>query len=214
MPLAPLEDSLTGTLSGGRAAIGDSRRNTFHNSHAGYIQDSFRWSRSLTINLGLRYDYFGVIDEKHGLLSNFDPARGLVLVGKGGLDRLYERDLNNFSPRLGLAWDVTGRGKTVVRAGWGMFYDAFWQDFFVGQLPFNTFNPGPAYNPVGPAPVLFSFSPIDVIRPGVPVFTDFLDSDVFAVDRHIRTPYVQNYNLNIQQALFKNVVCEVGYVGS
>ena len=55
---------------------------------------------------------------------------------------------------------------------------------------------------------------MDVIQPGVPVFTDFLDSDVFAVDRHIRTPYVQNYNLNIQQELFKNVVLQVGYVGS
>jgi Carboxypeptidase regulatory-like domain/TonB dependent receptor len=214
LDFASLEDFLSGTLSGGRAAIGDSRRNTFQNSHAGYIQDSFRWSRSLTINLGVRYDYFGVIDEKNGLLSNFDPARGLVLVGKGGLDRLYNRDLNNFSPRLGLAWDVTGKGKTVVRAGWGMFYDAFSQDFFVGQLPFNTFNPGPAYNPVGPAPVLFSFSTIPQIKPGVPIFTDFLDSDVFAVDRHLRTPYVQNFNLNFQQELFKNVVFQVGYVGS
>jgi carboxypeptidase family protein len=214
LDFASLEDFLSGTLSGGRAAIGDSRRNTFQNSHAGYLQDSFRWSRSLTINLGLRYDYLGVIDEKNGLLSNFDPARGLVLVGKDGLDRLYERDLNNFSPRLGLAWDVTGRGKTVVRAGWGLFYDAFSQDFFVGQLPFNTFNPGPAYNPVGPAPILFSFSTIPQIRSGVPIFTDFLDSDVFAVDQRLRTPYVQNFNLNFQQELFKNVVFQAGYVGS
>ncbi|MFY9554650.1 MAG: TonB-dependent receptor [Blastocatellia bacterium] len=214
LDFASLEDFLSGTLSGGRAAIGDSRRNTFQNSHAGYIQDSFRWTRNLTFNLGLRYDYFGVIDEKNGLLSNFDPARGLVLVGNGGLDRLYERDLNNFSPRIGLAWDVTGKGKTVVRAGWGLFYDAFSQDFFVGQLPFNTFNPGPAYNPVGPAPILFSFSTTPEIKAGVPIFTDFLDSDVFAVDRHLRTPYVQNFNLNIQQELFKNVLFQAGYVGS
>jgi hypothetical protein len=162
----------------------------------------------------VRYDYFGVIDEKDGLLSNFDPARGLVLVGSGGLDRLYERDLNNFSPRIGLAWDVTGRGKTVVRAGWGLFYDAFSQDFFVGQLPFNTFNPGPAYNPVGPSPVLFSFSTVPQITSGDAIFTDFLDSDVFAVDRKLRTPYVQNFNFNLQQELFKNVVFQIGYVGS
>jgi hypothetical protein len=214
LDFASLEDFLSGTLSGGRAAIGDSRRNTFQNSHAGYIQDTFRWSTRLTLNLGIRYDYFGVINEKHGLLSNFDPQRGLVLVGKGGLDRLYDRDLNNFSPRVGVAWDLSGKGKTVVRAGWGFFYDAFSQDFFVGQLPFNTFNPGPAYNPVGAAPILFSFSTVERIQPGVPIFTDFLDSDVFAVDRHIRTPYVQNYNLNIQQELFKNVVFQIGYVGS
>ena len=94
-------------------------------------------------------------------------------------------------------------GKTVVRAGWGLFYDAFSQDFFAGQLPFNTFNPGPAFNPVGPAPVLFSFSTEPVIEDGVPIFTDFLDSDVFAVDPNLRTPYIQNYNLNIQHELFK-----------
>jgi len=214
LDFASLGDFLSGTLSGGRAASGDSRRNTFQNSHASYFQDSFRVTRNLTLNLGVRYDYFGVIGEKNGLLSNFDPARGLVLVGKGGLDRLYDRDFNNFSPRIGLAWDLTGKGKTVVRAGWGLFYDAFSQDFFVGQLPFNTFNPGPAYNPVGPSPILFSFSTVPRIQSGAPIFTDFVDSDVFAVDRHVRTPYVQNFNLNLQQELYKNVVIQIGYVGS
>ncbi|MBV9957937.1 MAG: TonB-dependent receptor [Acidobacteria bacterium] len=209
-----LQDFLTGTLSGGRAARGNSQRQTFQNSHAAYLQDTYRVTRRLTLNLGLRYDYFGLLDEKQGLLSNFDPTRGLVLVGTNGLDSLYEPDRNNFSPRVGVAWDVTGKGRTVVRAGWGLFYDAFSQDFFVGQLPFNTFNPGPAYNPVGPAPVLFSFSTVPVIQNNVPVFTDFTDSDVFAVDRNLRTPYVQNYNFNIQQELFRNVVLEAGYVGS
>jgi hypothetical protein len=209
-----LDDFLAGNLSGGRQARGDSRRETFQNSHALYIQDSFRVNRKLTLNLGLRYDYSGVLDEKQGRLSNFDPQQGLVLVGTNGLDKLYNRDLNNFSPRIGVAWDVTGKGKTVVRAGWGLFYDAFSQDFFVGQLPFNTFNPGPAYNPIGPAPILFSFSTVPQIQPNVPIFTDFLDSDVFSVDRNLRTPYVQNFNLNIQQELSRNVVLQVGYVGS
>src|SRR5207248_6118187 len=115
---ASLEDFLSGTLSGGRAAKGDSRRKTFQNSHAAYLQDTLRWSKRLTLNLGLRYDYFGVIGEKKNLFSNFDLQRGLVQVGSGGLDKLYERDLNNFSPRVGFAWDVSGKGKTVVRAGW------------------------------------------------------------------------------------------------
>ncbi|HET8781742.1 MAG TPA: carboxypeptidase regulatory-like domain-containing protein, partial [Pyrinomonadaceae bacterium] len=209
-----LEDFLSGTLSGGRAARGNSSRFTFQNSHAAYLQDTHRWRRDFTFNLGLRWDYFGVIEEKNNLLSNFSPTEGLVQVGSPGLERLYDRDWNNFSPRLGLAWNVNGDSKTVVRAGWGLFYDAFSQDFFAGQLPFNTFNPGPAFNPVGPAPVLFSFSTQPVIENGVPIFTDFLDSDVFAVDPNLRTPYIQNYNLNIQRELFPNAVLEVGYVGS
>ena len=209
-----LADFLSGTLSGGRAAGGNSNRFTFQNSHAGYVQDTFRWGPQLTLNLGMRWDFFGVIGEKNNLLSNFNPAVGLVQVGSPGLPRLYDRDWNNFSPRLGLAWNVHGKGKTVVRAGWGLFYDAFSQDFFAGQLPFNTFNPGPAFNPVGPSPILFSFSTVPVIQNNVPIFTDFLDSDVFAVDPNLRTPYIQNYNLNIQRELFKNGVLEVGYVGS
>jgi hypothetical protein len=214
LDFASLEDFLSGTLSGGRAARGNSNRFTFQNSHAGYLQDTFRYNSQLTLNLGLRWDYFGVIDERDHLLSNFDPAVGLVQVGSPGLPRLYDRDWNNFSPRLGFAWNVNGKDKTVVRAGWGLFYDAFSQDFFAGQLPFNTFNPGPAFNPVGPAPVLFSFSTVPVIQNGVPIFTDFLDSDVFAVDPNLRTPYIQNYNFNIQRELFRNGVLEVGYVGS
>src|SRR5262252_985627 len=214
LDFASLSDFLQGNLSGGRSATGDSRRGTFQDSHGAYVQDGFRISRRLTLNLGLRYDYFGVIDEEQGRFSNFDPTIGLVVEGTHGLDRLYNRDWNNFSPRLGIAWDVFGHGKTVVRTGWGIFYDAYSQDFFTGQLPFNTFNPGPAYNPIGKSPILFSFSTVSTIQAGVPIFNGFSDSDAFIVDRNIRTPYVQNYNLNIQQELFKNAVVQVGYVGS
>ncbi|MGH9765712.1 MAG: hypothetical protein ACREAC_33160, partial [Blastocatellia bacterium] len=98
--------------------------------------------------------------------------------------------------------------------GWGVFYDQFSQDFFTGQLPFNTFNPGPAYNAIGPSPILFSSSTVAKIQTGVPIFTNFGATDAFVVDRNLRTPYVQNFNLNIQQELFKDAVIEVGYVGS
>jgi len=204
-----LGDFLAGNPSGGRSARGDSRRGTFQNSHGAFMQDTFRWRPKVTFNLGVRWDYFGVINEERKRFSNFDSVNGLRLV-----DKLYQSDWNNFSPRLGVAWDLNGKGKTVVRAGWGLFYDAFSQDFFVGQLPFNTFNPGPAYNPIGPSAILFSFSTVPLIQNNVPVFTDFLDSDVFAVDRNLRTPYVQNFNLNVQHELFKDGVLQVGYVGS
>src|SRR5437868_884448 len=81
-------DFLAGNLSssGSRAARGDSQRGTAQNSHAAYIQDSWRATRKLTLNAGLRYDFFGVISEENNLLSNFDRTRGLVLVGTNGLD--------------------------------------------------------------------------------------------------------------------------------
>ncbi|HKV42002.1 MAG TPA: TonB-dependent receptor [Blastocatellia bacterium] len=211
---ASLQDFLQGVPSGGRAAQGDSRRGTFENSQGAYVQDSFHWTSRLTLNAGLRYDYFGVIGEERNRLSTFDPRVGLIQVGTNGLDSLYNKDFHNFSPRIGLAWDISGKGKTVVRAGWGIFYDAFSQDFFVGQLPFNTLNPGPAYNAIGQSPILFSSSTVSHIQPGVPVFTGFGATDAFSVDRNLRTPYVQNFNLNIQRELFKGAILQAGYVGS
>ncbi len=130
--------------------------------------------------------------------------------------QLYPRDFKNFAPRASLAWDIKGNGRTVVRGGWGLYYDAFSQDFFVGQLPFNTFNPGPAYNGIGPDAVTFSFSPAPTIVPAMRVFdaSTFAATDVFTVDQKIRTPYIHVYNVNIQRALARNVALEVGYVGS
>jgi len=214
LDFASLQDFLQGSLSGGRSARGESQRGTFQNSHAWYIQDNYSLRRDLTFNYGVRWDYYGVLAEERDRLSNFDLQKGLIQVGSGGLAQLYDKDFNNFSPRVSLAWDIGGKGKTVLRSGWGLLYDSFSQDFFVGQLPFNTFNPGAAYNPIGPSGVLFSFSTVDVLSPGVPVFTDYLDSDVFATQRDLKTPYIQNYNFNIQQEIFPDVVLEVGYVGS
>lgn len=210
-----LHDFLAGVPTNGRQAKGDSDRQTFQNSHAGYFQDSYRMNPKFTFNYGVRWDYYGVIGEKNNLFSNFDAVNGLRMVGTSSLPRLYDRDLNNFAPRASLAYDLTGKGKTVIRAGYGFFYDAFSQDFFVGQLPWNTYNPGPAYNPIGPAPVLFGYG-ADLIDANNPVFPDsfFYDSDVFAVDRHARTPYMSNYNLNVQQELGSLAMLQVGYVGS
>jgi hypothetical protein len=212
---ASLEQFLLGIPSGGRAAEGDSARDTAQNAHALYVQDGFRISRRLTFNYGVRWDYFGVLHEKNNLLSNFDAEHGLRMVGTNGLSSLYNPDYRNFAPRLNLAYDLTGKGKTVVRAGWGVFYDVFSQDFFLGQEPFNTFNSGPAYNGIGAKPVLFSSSvATGPLSSTTPVFTSFAATDVFAVDQHIRTPYMENYNLNLQQQIAKNVALQVGYVGS
>jgi hypothetical protein len=224
-----LADFLGGNPSGGRiaATTGTTDRTTTQNSHAFYFQDSFRWSSNLTVNLGLRWDYYGVIKEDQNRFSVYNPASGLALV-----EDVYDSDWNNFSPRVSVAWDPWGKGKTVFRAGAGMAYDAFSHDFFIGQIPFNCFNcPGVAYNPVGPDPLFLSlsFNPaivdpmtgVATIQAGVPVFdpaqltagsTD--STDIFVAHPRIRTPYIFNYNLNVQQDLWGKGVLQVGYVGS
>src|SRR5579859_7829484 len=206
-----LDDFIAGMPSSGRQAQGNSTRNTFQNNNSLYLQDSFRLFPRLTINYGVRREYFGVIGETQNQFSILDPTGNLKQVSQ-----LYPRDLNNFAPRASFAWDVFGNAKTVVRSGWGLYYDAFSQDFFVGQLPFNTFNAGPAYNGIGPNPITFSFSPTAVLQPGVQVFapSTFGATNVFTVDQKLRTPYIQVYNLNIEQELAKNVALQVGYVGS
>lgn len=202
-----LDDFIAGRPSGGRQAKGNSRRFTTQNSNSFYAQDSFRVQRNVTLNWGLRWDYYGVIGEEQDRFSVFDEASQQVTP----VTQLYDKDWNNFSPRVSVAWDLTGEAKSVLRGGYGLYYDAFSQDFFVGQLPWNTFNPGPAYNDI-----LFSFEPVAELVAGAPVFEDasFSASDVFTVDRELKTPYVQIYNVNFQQELTPNAAVQVGYVGS
>ncbi|MGC2323539.1 MAG: TonB-dependent receptor, partial [Terriglobales bacterium] len=219
-PNLSLADFLTGSISGGgNESAGDTHRVTHQNNYGLYFQDNFRLTRRLTLNYGLRWDYFGVIHEEHNRFSIFDVATGqLEQVGSPGLSGLYPKDLNNFSPRAGIAYDLTGAGKTVLRAGAGIYYDAFSQDFFLGQAPYNcSFCPGAAYNAVGPSQILINGSPAATIQAGVPVFAPggfTTDNEVFSVDQRLRTPYVYEYNLNVQQQLSGPMALQVGYVGS
>ena len=102
----------------------------------------------------------------------------------------------------------------VVRSGFGIFDDVFSQDFFLGQIPYNISPPGPAYNDIGPDPIL-SGTAVSQIVAGQPVYTNFGTSpNLFVADQHLPTPYMYNYNLNVQQQIGKPVALEVGYVGS
>jgi hypothetical protein len=214
LTFASLADFLDGVPLDGFQGQGNTNRNTFQNSHGLYVQDSLRWTRRFTLNLGLRWDYYGVIREKKNLFTNVDPTTGSgFLVGS---DDLYEPDYNNVAPRVSVAWDVTGKGKTVLRAGYGFFYDAYSQDFFMGHLPFNSFfAPGPAYSAFGPEAVFLVRAGFSALSSSQPVYTgSTLQPDAFGVDQNLRTPYMQNYNLNFQQEITKYSVLQVGYVGS
>jgi len=206
-----LDDFLNGLPDSGIQFSGDTDRNTFENSHAVYIQNSARITRRFILNLGLRYEYFGVITEKKNQFTNIDTKTGLPFRPVG---HLYAPDYNNWSPRISFAWDLTGKSKTVLRAGYGLFYDAFSQDFFVGHLPFGSnFAPGPAYsildNITQLAPSGAPFSP------NAPAFVPISRlGDAFGVDQNLRTPYIQNFNLNLQQEFGRFAVWQIGYVGS
>ena len=213
-----LQEFLAGTPTDGTQGTGSTNRNTFENSHAIYLQDSYRMTRRFTLNLGLRYDYFGIIQEKHGLFNNLDPTTGVPFAV--GPNRLYQPDYNNVAPRISAAWDVTGKGRTVIRAGYGIFYDAFSQDMFMGHLPFSSsFDPGVAYSGLpGVGQISFASPTGQAFQDGTPVFGSIFNysamQDEFGVDPHIRTPYMENYNLNLQQQLTRKIVLQVGYVGS
>ena len=225
-----LSDFLAGDpTAGGLQYSGNSRRHTFENGYGLYVQDAFRVTPRLTLNYGLRWDYYAIVQEKNNLFANFlvtsfDPvgdtgAGTYTQVGTDGLNRLYNPDYKDFSPRASIAWDPLGKGKTVIRAGAGLFYDAFSQDIFLGHLPYPAYYaPGPAYGNFGPDPInAASVSSNTTIQSGVPVYGTVgcsPECDIFAVDPHVKTPYMENYNINIQQQIGSKTTLQLGYVGS
>jgi hypothetical protein len=174
-----------------------------------FINDSFRITPRLTLSAGLRYEYNSPPVDATDRANIYDPATGkLVPVGTGGIPRGgYEADKNNFAPRLGLAWALGKASATIVRAGYGVYYDQsplapgeglffnapyfdFRFYFQSQQSPLTLFNPFP-FNTPGQTP-----------------------PSAFAFDHNLRTSYTQHWNLSVQRQLGGNTVAELAYVGS
>jgi len=115
-----LADLLASRFTSARVTLGNDLRRLRESQWGLYVQDDFRISSRLTVNLGLRYEYFAPVTERDGLLFNIvsDPFGPFRKQG----DPIWDKDLNNFSPRFGLAWDLAGNSKNVIRAGGGVFY--------------------------------------------------------------------------------------------
>jgi hypothetical protein len=129
----PLERFLSGVPSRAFVLLGTKMLHLSTWQYAGFLADDWRATPRLTLNLGVRYEYLTPLREKNNLLGNFDPTLGLVQVGNQ-ISSAYKGDHLNFAPRLGLAWDVTGKGTTVVRGGFSIVHDGGLPMFvFVGN---------------------------------------------------------------------------------
>jgi len=178
-------------------------------SSSAFVNDNWRATSRLTLTLGLRYEYNTPPHDRYNRANLYDAAtRGLVAAGTGSMPRAgYTSDRNNFAPRLGLAYTLGQRGTTVLRAGYGFYYDqnplapgeglyfnAPYYDFRLyvtsAQFPLLLHNPYPANYPFPSPPSSLSFQ------------------------RDLRTGYLQHWNFGVQHQLGSNRVVEIAYAGS
>jgi hypothetical protein len=217
--------------------------------YAGYALDDFKATPRLTLNLGLRYELFTTIKEANNHQATFDfnslsliapsgqntaltPTLGTELaIQNTGSRGLINPDLNNFAPRVGLAYQISD--KLVLRSGYGIFYG--------GQEngPFS--NPSPGFNPpflsseafstpcaapsANPKPNQLDCSisaanngglPLNVLSQGFPAasLTDPNAPELYSLDPHLVTPYTQQWHLGFEYELPADTVLEVSYAGS
>ncbi|MGC1837670.1 MAG: TonB-dependent receptor [Candidatus Acidiferrales bacterium] len=213
--------------------------------YAVYGQDDFRMTQRLTLNLGLRYELFTTIKAAGNEQATFDFSNDSLVVPSGqnasltpflaanipilrnGSEGLISPDLNNFAPRVGIAYQITR--KLVLRTGYGIFYGGqengpysnpspgFNPPFFVTE----TFNP-PCFlssaNPNYPASdcSISGTLPLNVLSQGFPAasLTDPNTPTLFSVSPKIRTPFTQQWHLGFQYELPSETVVEVSYAGS
>jgi hypothetical protein len=167
-----------------------------------YLQDDFKVSQRLTLNLGLRYEFITDPNEVNGKMANLLNIHDLsTTVSKNSFVSVAKKD---FQPRVGFAWQADGSGKTVVRAGFGIFHDHI--------LPFSF-----VANASGTPPFFSTLS--DLTNPVFPLDTNLTNGappppQFNPLPLSIKEPSKIQYNLNLQRELLKNTVLEVAYIGS
>jgi hypothetical protein len=227
-----LQSFITGTPFRGSLFVGDPVVNITDWGYSGFFQDDWRVTPRLTLNLGLRYEFVTPITEANDQLANFDPVRGLVQVGKQ-IDTPYSADRNNFSPRLGFAWDVTGNGRTILRGGGSIMYAMQGFNVLTSQQGSTAVTTGLNTSPTGallngvPGPGNMTAGGVTLIASQLnwslagPIFpagqiacTTAVPCPILSVDPNLRTPYVTAWNLGIQRALTNSLGLDVSYVGN
>jgi hypothetical protein len=240
-----LEDFLQGIPKSGTILVGDP--NVYARAHwyAGFFQDDWRLTTRVTLNLGLRYEYNSSPVERHNYEGSFNPnvdpktTFAVQQVGPGApLHSFYNGDHKDFSPRLGVAWDVKGNGKTVVRAGASVLRNPVVAGQYIGLAPFGANVPSIGLNTSGkdinlhtPAQLAlngagaFNWSIAGPVFPGNqsqfingvtytgPTCTVSSQCTTQAVDPNFTQPYSAQWNLDIQRAITNNLTLDVAYVG-
>jgi hypothetical protein len=188
--------------------------------HYAYLQDDFKVSTRLTLNLGVRYEFSTPIYEEQNRLSNYDPKTNSIIRAKSG--SLYDRglvdpDYNNFAPRIGFAYNL--RDKTVIRGGYGIGYVYFNRlgsaDLLATNFPQITRAniTQDATNIAGGLCTGNNFN--GCFRTTQSGYPSGLPNNVtLYVPRDKRTPYIQNWQLSVQHELTPNMLVDVAYVGN
>ena len=204
-----LGDLLLGSplLTGGARV--DNAQHLRTHSYNFFFNDSWRATPRLTLTAGLRYEYNSPPVDADDRANIYDPAtRTLIPVGTNNIPRGgFNADKNNFAPRVGFSWTLGEDSRTVLRGGYGIYYDQ--SALAPGEaLYFNS--PYFDFNLFFPLPGL----PLSLDNPFPSFFPFALPDSALAIQRDLRTAYMQHWNLNVQRQLGSSRVLEVAYVGS
>ena len=236
-----LTDFLTGTLNTATPPsllLGQPARHLTEFAFAGFFQDDWRLTTRFTVNLGLRYETVTPIKDSNNQLATFDPnsPTGFVQVGRG-IDSLWKRR-NDWSPRVGFAWDVQGNSKWVVRGAGSIIQVIEGFNVFVSQqgvtaLGVNAIPTGALLNGVpGPGDITAAsvqytsgvnwsvagpvFPNTGVVRCDSPLNSapNNKPCAITAVAPDFRRPYAGSWNLSLQHAFSNDLSLQVAYVGT
>ena len=215
-------DFLLGLPAQARATTQQAIQDGYGFLFAGYAQDEFRVTSQLTLSLGVRYELPTPFIDQNDAITGFHtgvqsqqfPAApaGLVYPGDPDVPRgIVPTDKNNIAPRLAMAWDPTGDGRTSIRSAFGVFYDALagQGDFFQSGVLSPPFTPLIELNT--PTPITLADPLAAVAGPPNP-FPPALT--IIGWGNEFKSPYAYHFNVGVQRQLFARLGTEVAYVGS